>query len=186
MDQCEPKSEAADLYEKPSAAEDDKEDRAEWTVEQEKHLRELVSSFGAHNWSQISQRMNAAFPGAQKASKQCRERWHNKLDPDANRSPWSKQEEARLIMAHMSCMNRWADIAASLKGRNNNMVKNRFYSILRKVKNKVRHSDFSHCSKLELYEMYYMVSVMEQYASHPQQPEELTRKRGKDVLNAPF
>jgi len=162
--------------------EEDKDERAEWTADQDTFLKTLVNTHGPHNWVIISEGMNAHFQDKHKSSKQCRERWCNKLDPVINHSPWTKQEEATLILAHMTFKNRWCDIASALRGRHNNMIKNRFYSIFRKVKNKIKNSDFSYTSKLELIEMYYMISVMEEYAANPPPPDEPKRKRGKDFM----
>ena len=162
--------------------EEEKDERAEWTIEQDAYLKTLVHTHGPHNWVLISDHMSAQFSDKRKSSKQCRERWCNKLDPAINHAPWAKQEEATLIMSHMKYKNRWCDIVGTLKGRHNNMIKNRFYSIFRKVKNKIKNSDFSYTSKLELIEMYYMLSVMEEYGSNPPPPEEPKRKRGKDFM----
>jgi len=163
-------------------SEDEKDERAEWTPEFDCYLKGLVSMYGAHNWVTISEEMNKHFLGRPKSSKQCRERWCNKLDSAINHSPWTKQEEAMLILSHMRYKNRWCDIVNTLKGRHNNMIKNRFYSIFRKVKNKIKGNDFGYSSKLELLEIYYMISVMEDYAANPLPPDEPKRKRGKDFM----
>ena len=59
-----------------------------------------------------------------RAGKQCRERWHNHLQPDIKRGPWTEEEERALIAAHEKLGNRWADIAAEIPGRTENAVKN--------------------------------------------------------------
>ena len=162
--------------------EEGKEERADWTSGQDAHLKLLVNTHGSHNWVAISGYMNTQFPAQHKTSKQCRERWCNKLDPTINHSPWTKQEEAMLVLSHMKFKNRWCDIVGNLKGRHNNMIKNRFYSIFRKVKNKVKNNDFSYTSKLELIEIYYMITVMEEHLSNPLPVDESKRKRGKDFM----
>ena len=162
--------------------EEDKDDKLDWCPEQDNQLQSLVTVHGIHNWSLVAEQLNANFAGIQKTGKQCRERWCNKLDPSVNHSPWAKQEEGQLILSHMKFKNRWCDIAADLKGRHNNMIKNRFYSIFRKVKNKVLSDDYSFKTKLELVEMHYMISVMEYYAANPLPFNEPKRKRGKDFM----
>jgi hypothetical protein len=160
----------------------EREERANWTPEQDLCLSTFVNTYGPHNWQAISQLMATRFPENHLSTKQCRERWWNKLDPSINHAQWTKQEEAMLILAHMKFKNRWCDITKALKGRNNNMIKNRFYSIFRKMKSKVKSKDFQYTTKLELLEIHYMVSVIEEYASTPIPPEDLNRKRGKDFV----
>ena len=153
----------------------------DWTPEQDSMLKILVAIHGPHNWVAISNRMNEKF-GAKKLGKEYRERWCNRLDPAINHAPWTEEEEAVLILAHMKIKNRWCDIVELLKGRHNNMIKNRFYSIFRKVKNKVKNSDLTYSSEIELIEIHYMISVMEDYLRKPPPPVEPKRKRGRDFL----
>jgi len=159
-----------------------KEERVKWTSDQDTSLASLAITYGAKNWNAIASCMNEKYPLNRKTSKQCRERWHYCLDLKINHKPWSKCEEAELIMAHMEYGNRWCDIATRFKGRHNNMIKNRFYSILRKVKNKIRTNDFSSQDQLELIEIHYMTSVMINYVKNPAPPEDFKRKRGRDFM----
>ena len=65
-----------------------------WTHEEDQLLTILVEKFGAKRWSLISNHM----PG--RIGKQCRERWHNHLSPDVEKSPWSVQEDTRIFELH--------------------------------------------------------------------------------------
>jgi hypothetical protein len=159
-----------------------KEERIKWTSDQDSTLASLAISYSAKNWNAIASRMNEKYPLNKKTSKQCRERWHYCLDLKINHKPWSKCEEAELIVAHMDYGNRWCDIATRFKGRHNNMIKNRFYSILRKVKNKIRINDYNSQDQLELIEIHYMTSVMVNYIKNPAPPEDFKRKRGRDFM----
>lgn len=159
-----------------------KEDRVKWTLEQDTRLTSLAVNYGAKNWNAIASCMNENFPVSQKTSKQCRERWHYCLDLKINHKPWTKDEEAVLLIAHMDYGNRWCDIATRFNGRHNNMIKNRFYSVLRKVKNKIRNNDYSSQDQLELLEMHYMTGVMANYVKHPAPAEDYARKRGRDFM----
>ncbi len=155
----------------------------EWSPEVDQYLRLLVESQGGHDWVTIAACMNSHFLGCDAVtSKQCRERWCNKLDPSISHAAWSSREEAMLVLSHMKNKNRWCDIVRDLKGRHNNMIKNRFYSIFRKIKNKVKCGDLAYGTQLEVLEGYYMVSVMQDYLQKPVPEEEPKRKRGKDFM----
>ena len=178
----EDKMEEMEIDNSDISQEEEKEKRAEWTPEEDFYMLSYITSYGPQNWSLVADYMNARFPWDKKSSKQCRERWYNKLDPAICHSPWTKQEEALLVLSHMKYKNRWCDISNALKGRHNNMIKNRFYSIFRKVKNKVRNNDLTYRTKLELFEMYYMIMVMEDYVANPLPQDEPKRKRGRDFM----
>lgn len=87
-----------------------------------------------------------------------------------------------MFIAHQKYQNRWSDVAQALGGRSNNLIKNRFYSIFRKIKNKIKRGDFTYESKLELMEVFYMINLMEKYFARPQPLKERGNKRGKDFI----
>ena len=67
-----------------------------WTEIEEARLVELVKIHGAQKWSVIAN----ALPG--RIGKQCRERWHNHLNPDINKTPWTFEEDQKILDAHRS------------------------------------------------------------------------------------
>jgi hypothetical protein len=55
----------------------------------------MVKQTGPKNWSEIAK----ALPG--RIGKQCRERWHNHLNPEIKKEKWTEQEDEIIIQAHL-------------------------------------------------------------------------------------
>ncbi len=67
-----------------------------------------------------------------RSGKQVRERYINKLDPLINKESFSESEDKKIIQLYHSIGPRWSEISKFLNGRPENMVKNRFYSHIKK------------------------------------------------------
>lgn len=153
-----------------------------WTRDQDVRLGSLVAVHGGDSWPAISGALNLAFPAQVKSPQQCCKRWREILEVENDRKEWTEEDELRMIIAHKKYKNRWASISECLKGRSNNTIKNKFYSVFRKVRGKILKCDCTHISKLELLEIHYMISLIEHHLANPLLTPKVKGKRGKDFI----
>ena len=98
-----------------------------WGGLEDASMASLVTQYGTRHWGLIASKLG------NRTGKQCRERWHNQLDPAIKKESWSRSEEELLMTLHSRYGNKWAEISKFIEGRTDNAIKNHFNSAKRRL-----------------------------------------------------
>jgi len=96
-----------------------------WSKEEDEELLEYIRTIGT-NWSLISKYIPS------RTGKQIRDRYLNALDPNVNRGKFTEEEDDKIIELYKQYGPAWSKISSQIIGRTGDMIKNRFYSTLKK------------------------------------------------------
>lgn len=122
-----------------------------WTAEEDEQLLKLIKLYGPVHWSLISSEMEG------REGKQCRERWHNHLNPDILKDSWSEEEDLRLYLLYRLFGSKWSILSFIFPGRTDNSIKNHWNSVMKKkikrfegyLKTLIEKDQLSHLSPLD-------------------------------------
>ena len=70
--------------------------------------------------------LKKCVPG--RTNEQCYYRWHDALDPEVKRGPWSDKEDTLLIELQKEHGNNWSKISSFIPGRSNRYVRRRWHT----------------------------------------------------------
>lgn len=99
--------------------------KKKWSALEDHHLSELVNYYGTNEWVQIASHM----PG--RNSRQCRERWKIRLNPDVVKGEWTAEEDELIMSLYNEKGNKWVTMSKALPRRTESDVRNRCYALER-------------------------------------------------------
>jgi len=156
--------------------------KTDWTKEEDEFiLRTVALRERPCNWKEMAEKGGKVFPLKKRTAQDYNRRWKMLTNID-KKDPWSIKEELNLIVGHARFKNKWTNISDSLKGRSNNTIKNKFYSVFRKIKGKIQKGDYMYGSRLELLEIYYVISLIEEYLEYDKDYAKTKGRRRKDYI----
>ncbi|RFU72683.1 myb-like dna-binding [Trichoderma arundinaceum] len=99
-----------------------------WSPEESARLSRLVELTGPRDWVII-----ASYMGCRNA-KQCRERFHQNINPLLRHDPISEGEAKKIMALYREYGTAWARIAEKMPGRSDNSIKNYVNGLVNKSK----------------------------------------------------
>ena len=103
--------------------------KGHFTQEEDLKLISLYKIYGK-KWNLIAKGMK------NRTGKQVRDRYINSLAPGVNKEKFSLEEDKKILKYYKIFGNSWSTIAKFINGRTGDMIKNRYYSYLKKCSQK--------------------------------------------------
>lgn len=98
-----------------------------FTATEDETLKSLVAKYGTDDWDQISDIMET------KNARQCHDRWFYNLSPKVVKTPFTVDEDQKLLNLVSKIGPHWVKIAKHFPGKTDTQIKNR-YKVLKKKK----------------------------------------------------
>ncbi|KAF3610513.1 hypothetical protein DY000_02045537 [Brassica cretica] len=101
--------------------------RGQWSYDEDLKLISFINKYGHENWRSLPEQAGVT------RDKSCRLQWINYLRPDVKRGNFSVEEEETITELHQSIeASMWSKIASKLPGRTDKVIKNAWYTHLKK------------------------------------------------------
>jgi pre-mRNA-splicing factor CDC5/CEF1 len=86
--------------------------------------------YGLNQWARVSSLL------VRKSPKQCKQRWYEWLDPQVRKTPWTREEEEKLLHLAKIMPTQWRTIAGCLEGRTANQCLAHYEKLLDQAQGK--------------------------------------------------
>lgn len=155
------------------SSEEESKVRSAWTEIEDQILLEVGMKYKGKHWKTVAEEFSVSTHKdvRPKTAKQCRERWHNHLNPNIRIGPWSKEDELKLFSLHSELGNKWSVMAERIPGRTDNAIKNYFFCKLRKIVRNVKDGIIDidiHNESYEINHYFYLLNYLYQFYISPE------------------
>lgn len=99
--------------------------RNKFTKGEDRKLKECVKRFGRGNWKQISTFM------PRRNARQCKDRWEKYLNPDVDNSPFSVDDDIKILKFYSVFGGKWKELSKMMPGRTDTSIKSRYKLLVR-------------------------------------------------------
>lgn len=114
-----------------------------WTEQEDALLVSYLKNRVRKNWEACSKLI-----GNNRSPKSCKERWYNVLSIQHDPKSFTKKDELQLLLFVSKLGTKWSFIIQFFNNKNENQLKNRCYSILKKTATKIiQHKEYKDSNK---------------------------------------